>query len=462
MVAADDDTSKDKEIDKLMALISLHSLDDWTTFKNWNFLVCPRELVWRILEKMMDKFMISFGVNVSLDSGFPLNVITRHYDEVVNRCKILSRDIIEFCASKGIKREYSNARTPQQNGVAERKNRTLIVAARIMLAYSFLPNTFWAEAVSTACYVLNRPVTSENKANKTAGPKEANNRIEANNVDEKLNGDTSSKTTKEPVDQEDQAFLEELESLKRQAKEVDDAAETLRKTFAKSIEDLLLQAGVSRANSTNNVNTSTTPVNTASLLRNVCATGPSYPDLSNYANQDDSQIPSLEDIYEVLKDGIFISASYDDEGVVADFTNFESTVNHCLYACFLSHIEPKKISQALEDKSWVDAMQEELLLFKTQQVWILVDLPFGKKVIGTKWIYKNKKDKQGVVVRNKARIEAIGIFLAFASYMGFIVYQMDVKSALFDALAIPEQTTTGKETSNQFMAGSLPKTTSPS
>ncbi|GKA46467.1 integrase, catalytic region, zinc finger, CCHC-type containing protein [Tanacetum coccineum] len=55
----------------------------------------------------------------------------------------------------GIKREYSNARTPQQNGVAERKNKTLIEAARTMLADSFLPNTFWVEAVSTACYVLD-------------------------------------------------------------------------------------------------------------------------------------------------------------------------------------------------------------------------------------------------------------------------------------------------------------------
>ncbi|GJU17213.1 copia protein [Tanacetum coccineum] len=85
-------------------------------------------------------------------------------------------------------------------------------------------------------------------------------------------------------------------------------------------------------------------------------------------------------------------------------------------------------------------------------VWILVDLPYGKKAIGTKWVYRNKKDERGVVVRNKARlvaqghrqeegidydevfapvarIEAIKIFLAFASYMGFIVYQMDVKSA---------------------------------
>ncbi|GKD88439.1 putative ribonuclease H-like domain-containing protein [Tanacetum coccineum] len=60
-----------------------------------------------------------------------------------------NRDMIEFYGSKGIKREYSNARTPQQNGVAERKNRTLIEAGRTMLADSFLPNTFWAEVVST-------------------------------------------------------------------------------------------------------------------------------------------------------------------------------------------------------------------------------------------------------------------------------------------------------------------------
>ncbi|GJX87076.1 putative ribonuclease H-like domain-containing protein [Tanacetum coccineum] len=132
--------------------------------------------------------------------------------------------------------------------------------------------------------------------------------------------------------------------------------------------------------------------------------------------------------------------------------NNHKDFQHCLFACFLSQNEPKKISEALEDESWVDAMQEELLQFKIQKVWILVDLPYGKKAIGTKWVYRNKKDERGVVVRNKARlvaqghrqeegidydevfapvarIEAIRIFLAFASYMGFIVYQMDVKSA---------------------------------
>nr|GEW77075.1 putative ribonuclease H-like domain-containing protein [Tanacetum cinerariifolium] len=62
----------------------------------------------------------------------------------------------QLCDMKGIKREFSVARTPQQNGVAERKNRTLIEAARTMLVDYKLPTTFWAEAVNIACYVLNR------------------------------------------------------------------------------------------------------------------------------------------------------------------------------------------------------------------------------------------------------------------------------------------------------------------
>nr|GEW25348.1 uncharacterized mitochondrial protein AtMg00810-like [Tanacetum cinerariifolium] len=71
--------------------------------------------------------------------------------------------------------------------------------------------------------------------------------------------------------------------------------------------------------------------------------------------------------------------------------------------------EPKRVHQALNDPSWIKAMQEELLQFKMQKVWVLVDLPQGKRAI--------------------VRIEAIRLFLAYASFMGFMVYQMDVKSA---------------------------------
>ncbi|GJT36363.1 putative ribonuclease H-like domain-containing protein [Tanacetum coccineum] len=142
----------------------------------------------------------------------------------------------------------------------------------------------------------------------------------------------------------------------------------------------------------------------------------------------------------------FISYIHDQQR--DNHTDFQ----HCLFACFLSQVEPRSVAQALEDPSWVDAMQEEMQQFKFQNVWVLVDLPEGKYAIGTKWILKNKRDARGIVVRNKARlvaqghrqeegidydevfapvarIEAIRLFLAFASYMGFMVYQMDVKSA---------------------------------
>ncbi|GJW47325.1 putative ribonuclease H-like domain-containing protein [Tanacetum coccineum] len=69
-----------------------------------------------------------------------------------NGTEFKNKEMNQFCERKGIKREFSIARTPQQNGVAERKNRTLIEAARTMLADSKLPTTFWAKAVNTACY----------------------------------------------------------------------------------------------------------------------------------------------------------------------------------------------------------------------------------------------------------------------------------------------------------------------
>ncbi|GJR46314.1 putative ribonuclease H-like domain-containing protein [Tanacetum coccineum] len=99
------------------------------------------------------------------------------------------------------------------------------------------------------------------------------------------------------------------------------------------------------------------------------------------------------------------------------------TLNTCLYACFLSQIEPTSIAKALSDSSWVEAMQEELLQFKLQQVWILVDLPNGKKAIRTKWVFRNKKVKGNSVLGLKAS------FQAMLSIMGFLVYQMDLKSA---------------------------------
>ncbi|GJW75729.1 ribonuclease H-like domain-containing protein [Tanacetum coccineum] len=105
---------------------------------------------------------------------------------------------------------------------------------------------------------------------------------------------------------------------------------------------------------------------------------------------------------------------------VADFTNLETIVN-------VSPIPTSRINLVItsDSNSWNKYLAEEQLQFKIQKVWILIDLPYGKKVIGTKWVYKNKKDEKGVVVRNKARLVAYG----HRQEEGIDYDEMDVKSA---------------------------------
>nr|GEV45835.1 hypothetical protein [Tanacetum cinerariifolium] len=93
-----------------------------------------------------------------------------------------------------------------------------------------------------------------------------------------------------------------------------------------------------------------------------------------------------------------------DQGGLSQINNDD--FHTCMFACFLSQEEPKRVHQALKDPSWIEAMQDELLQFKMQKVWVLVDLPHRKRAIRTKWVFKNKKDERGIVVRNKARLVA--------------------------------------------------------
>ncbi|GJV64364.1 retrovirus-related pol polyprotein from transposon TNT 1-94 [Tanacetum coccineum] len=127
----------------------------------------------------------------------------------------------------------------------------------------------------------------------------------------------------------------------------------------------------------------------------------------------------------------------------------------CMFALTVSIVEPKNIKEAMADSAWIEAMQEELHQFDRLQVWELVDKPFGKNVIKLKWLWKNKKDEDQTVIRNKARLvakgyaqeegidfkesfapvahlEAVKIFIAYATHKSFPIYQMDVKTAFLN------------------------------
>ncbi|GJX96761.1 putative ribonuclease H-like domain-containing protein [Tanacetum coccineum] len=403
----------------------------------------------------------------------------------------------QFCGMKGIKREFSVARTPQQNGVAERKNKTLIEAAKTMLADSLLPTIFWAEAVNTTCNVQNRVLVTK-PHNKT--PYELlHGRPASISFMRPFGCPMTILNTLDPLGKfygkVDEGFLVGYSINSKAFRLVTTGNQTNKNAGIKdnagvvptqqyillpllydslqSSEDAIAdEANECYATSTNRVST---------ISPSVSATGQSFNNADDLPT--DPLMPDLEDTTDLLNTGIF-SGAYDDEdeGVEADLNNLETTMNVSPISTTRIHkdhlkdqiirdinlatqtrrmtkiseehalVKPKKAIQALDDPSWIEEMQEELLQFKLQKVWTLVDLPNGKRAIGTKWVFRNKKYKRGIVVRNKARlvaqgytqkegidyvkvfapvarIEAIRLFLAYASFIGFIVYQMDVKSA---------------------------------
>nr|GEW34396.1 retrovirus-related Pol polyprotein from transposon TNT 1-94 [Tanacetum cinerariifolium] len=513
-----------------------------------------------------------------------------HKDETYH----ILKDFINLVENQLNKKEYSNPRTPQQNGVAERKNKTLIEASRTMLADSKLHTMFWTEAVRTACYVLNRvSVTSPHdktpyalltgnipsvshlkpfgchvtilntgdhlgkfdgkadegyivgysasnkayrglghewyfdldyltdslgykhvQANQYAGTQRATTNTvgtpdtdsdsdcdeqviifhsyPSHNIQRSEPKDTSGDEVDDsPFYSADEIFQKEFARLKGQEQRVTSDAESLGLEFANDVEELQAQTSAKTVPPGSiPVHPGSIPVSLGSIpvpLGSIPVSPGSIPVPTSsipvptgetmflvhirsstnliFNDEPTTRFPYPSDLgNHDPSPSIFSSSSYDDEFGVA-LNNVASTVEVSPVATKrINIIHPQSLiigdptlsvqmrSKALEDPSWVDAMQEEMQQFKFQNVWVLVDLPEGKYAIGTKWILKNKRDARGIVVCNKARlvaqghrqeegidydevlapvakIEAIRLFLAFASYMGFLVYQMDVKSA---------------------------------
>nr|GFA87393.1 ribonuclease H-like domain-containing protein [Tanacetum cinerariifolium] len=266
----------------------------------------------------------------------------------ITRCdngeEFKNKEMNDFCSQKRIKREFSKARTPQQNGVAERRNRTLIEAARTMLADAKLP---------AHDALLESPSSKPQDHCSTEVPEGSGN----------LNPIAS--TSNPPADPMEILTVESL------------------------------------------IPTVSSPVPTA------------------YST--DSQEPSKE-----------------SNGVEADISNMETAIT--------TSPTPRLRIHKDHAKSQIIGPLDTPIQTRNKSKETLVDCPKGVRPIGTKWVLKNKKDERGIVIRNKARlvaqghtqeegidydevfvpvarIKAIRLFLAYASFMGFTVYQMDVKSA---------------------------------
>nr|GEU63848.1 hypothetical protein [Tanacetum cinerariifolium] len=450
-----------------------------------------------------------------------------------NETEFKNREMNQLCKMKGIMRQFSVAKTPQQNEVVERRNRTLIEAAKTMLADLKLPTIFWVEVVNTACYVQNRvlvvkphnktpyelfhgrtptlsfmrpfecPVTILNtedhlvkldgKADKgffvryyvnSKAFRVFNNKTRI--VEENLHIRFSENTPNVVGSRPDWLF--DIDTLTRTINYEPIVACTRSNGFAdlKSSQDNGCKPSSddgkkvdedpskeneckdkekeNNVNNTNNVNTISSTVNTASTDKiNAIGELPFDPDM-----------PALEDI------GTFDFSNEDeDDDAVVDMKNLDTTIqvshtlttriykNHPLNQVIgdlHSSTQTRKMSKNLEEHEFVSTIQQRTnhkdlqnclfacFLSQKEPKKTLVDLPNGKRAIGTKWVFKNKKDEKGIMIRNKtrlvsqghtqeeridydevfapvARIKAIRLFLAYASLKDFVVYQMNVKSA---------------------------------
>ncbi|GJS72068.1 retrovirus-related pol polyprotein from transposon TNT 1-94 [Tanacetum coccineum] len=327
-------------------------------------------------------------------------------------------------------------RTPQQNGVAKRRNKTLIKAARTMLADSKLPTTFWAEVVSTACYVQNRVLVVK-PHNKTPY--------------ELFRGFKPALSFMRPFG----CHVTILNTL-----------DSLGKFDGKSDEGFFVGYSLSsKAFRVYNTRTRRVEENLhIGFLENkpmIEGNGPKWLFDIDSLTQSMNYVPVARGTISNE------SAGSKEEFNAGTSTQKEEISQDCIVMPIwkdASYFDlPSKDVGNDEPKSATDDQNPEVNTgrFKLNivdpsvntAIWKPVDLPNGKRAIGTKWVFRNKKDERGIVIRNKARlvtqghrqeegidyeevfapmarIKAIILFLAYASFMGFLVYQMDVKSAI--------------------------------
>nr|GEU50864.1 uncharacterized mitochondrial protein AtMg00810-like [Tanacetum cinerariifolium] len=433
--------------------------DDFSRF-SWTFFLKSKDETSRILRNFITE----------IENLKDLKVKIIRSD---NGGEFRNKEMDEFCSKKGIKREFSNARTPPHNGLAERRNRTRIEAARTMLADAKLPVTFWAEAVNTSCYVQNRVLVTK-PHNKT--PYELFNerstaigflrpfrchvmipntldhlgKFDAKGDEGYFVGYSLSSKAFTVFNKRTKKIEEDLHVDFLENKSIEKGTETDWlfdiDTLTNSMNCVpVVVAGTSYTNisgtkkdvhqavkekesplrfialpncqnsnptasskvSTNDsfelassstvetkVHTVSLPVPpdslyvppvTSSILRIISRGGSSFLEplslgnamsFKNRIHKDHpkSQIIGPVDTHVQTRQK---TKDVDEQSFIAIIhqkTN-PDLLQYCLFSCFLSEKEPKKIVDAFKDPSWVEAMQQKLLRFKIQNVWVLVDCP---------------------------------------------------------------------------------------
>ncbi|KAK1601186.1 hypothetical protein QYE76_008356, partial [Lolium multiflorum] len=326
----------------------------------------------------------------------------------------------EFVDDEGIMHEFSAPYTPQQNGVVERKNRTIIEMARTMLSEFNLPHNFWGEAISTAVHYSNRlflhPLHNKTPYELlTASDDDPSNAI-------KLMG---------------------IGHIRPTEVHTDDQSDEIEVSSSAQVEPCSTQAEPSSATEE--------PSSTQDESHSGEQEESPHPTAQDH--DDDQETSSTHDQAQVVPHDRLLARDefIDHEGtiqkikaatrasdmkvdqVLGRISKGEVTRRHhallityCQHHAFVSSFEPLKVHEALVDPDWVIAMQEELECVTRNEVWSLVERPKDHRinVIGTKWVFKNKEDENGIVIRNKARKFEMSMMGELKFFLGFQVRQL--------------------------------------
>ncbi|GJY38726.1 putative ribonuclease H-like domain-containing protein [Tanacetum coccineum] len=484
--------------------------------------------------------------------------------------EFLNKTLHAYFAKEGIRHETSTARTPEQNGVVERRNRTLVEAARTMLSAAKVPLFFWAEAIATACFTQNRSLviprhektpyhiinarkpsvkffhifgslcyivrdgenldkmkekgdacifvgySTQSKAYRVFN-KRTRMIVETIHVNfDELPQMASDHVSSDPGPQCSTTVLEQdsLSPGPQSQENVPQVAETV--TTLNELELLyspmfseLLNGNSPVVSKSSVVHAADNPDkrqqhNTTHTSTTTDVADP--PPLNIHStHQTPTQVPTITAPENIIQaETNTENAQFDEDEFInifstpvqeqgetssrhVDSSNMHTFYQHhpsaqrwtkdhpleqvignpsqsvrtrrqletdgemCMFALTVSRTEPKNIKEAMADSAWIESMQEELHQFDRLDVWELVDRPLCKNVINLKWLWKNKRDEENTVIRNKsrlvakgyaqkegidfeesfapvARLEAVRLFIAYAAHKSFTVYQMDVKT----------------------------------
>nr|GEW81936.1 hypothetical protein [Tanacetum cinerariifolium] len=360
-----------------------------------------------LLTNFVEKFlgMVRFGNNdFAVIAGYR-DVLQVQHVQTDNGTEFKNKTLAKFFDEVGITQQFFAARMPQQNSVVERRNRTLVEAARTMLTFANLPSFLWAEAITTACFTQNRSIIHK-RCWKAQGkrdievfvgyPKESAAFRIYNKRTRKIHESMNVNFVEISEMASKQFSLEPgLSNLNETGKSLNPSVSQESEMSKKDLEDLFHNFYDEYFDSSKIMKSSTTNVET-SINEEV------FYEVSESFQGESSSSSLNDDVQQSPKE------------VILPQINTQSISNNMIPNIDKASTSHNVFNERLDDAyfdanaDWVSAMQEELDQFTRLKVWILVPRPEGKYVIKTKWIFKNKKDESSLVIRNKARLVAVG------------------------------------------------------